>query len=153
MLFLRRSLAIRHPADSSKASRLLAAVSSAAASCSSGNAPLLARGWLDGRKVRTVLRTVPSPTKSRHVGEHLRVRGMGWSVHLHSTYRGFEEPACAVHTFDLPEVTSEESATSIRRNLRGLVQQQLGIDQVSSRLMAPWGGGSRSWVNNPKELK
>lgn len=59
---------------------------------------------------------------------------IGKTVDTHSQYRGFEEPGKAVHTFELPEETTEEGATSVRKTLRNRITHQLGGERVPSRL-------------------
>mmetsp|Transcript_119581 Transcript_119581/g.381563 ORF Transcript_119581/g.381563 Transcript_119581/m.381563 type:complete len:287 (+) Transcript_119581:887-1747(+) len=64
----------------------------------------------------------------------LSTDNMGWSVDIHSGYRGFDEPGNAVHTFELPEVTTEEGASQCKRTLRNRICQKLGVERIASHM-------------------
>mmetsp|Transcript_27440 Transcript_27440/g.79115 ORF Transcript_27440/g.79115 Transcript_27440/m.79115 type:complete len:579 (-) Transcript_27440:198-1934(-) len=64
----------------------------------------------------------------------LSTDSMGRSVHIHSGYRGFEEPGNAVHTFELPEVTTEEAALTAKRTIRHRVSQTLSVEHVACKV-------------------
>lgn len=66
----------------------------------------------------------------------LSTDNMGWSVDIHSKYRGFEEPAHVAHSFELQEAATEVDAVSIRRKLRTIVCAKLDVERIPSCVFA-----------------
>jgi len=82
----------------------------------------------------------------------LSTDNMGWSVDSHCKYRGFEERDRAVHSVELPELTTEEGANNARRLLRNRICKQIMDEHVPSCVMKDQGEQFRVDFSVPSQL-